>query len=65
MTNTINPFWLKKDYTKRAFKKRLGLFDKDVAIEELEEQVRMEMEEEEEQLLIDWNEQLDKQPQQD
>ena len=38
--------WMKKDYTetKRAFKKRLGIFDKDVAIEEQEKEARMEEE---------------------
>ena len=46
MTNTYE--------TKRAFKKRLGLFDKDVAIEELDEQVRME--EEAERILIELDE---------
>ena len=37
MTNTTRMPWMKEDYTetKRAFKKRLGLFDKDEAIEEL------------------------------
>ena len=41
MTNTTRMPWMKEDYTatKRAFKKRLGIFDKDVAIEE---QARME-----------------------
>ena len=59
MTNTSKMPWLKEDYTKtkRAFKKRLGLFDKDVAIEELgkeyEEQSRMEDE------LHSWWEELD------
>jgi len=39
MTNTTKMPWLREDYTatKRAFKKRLGLFDKDVAIEEQEQ----------------------------
>ena len=47
---------MKKDYTatKRAFKKKLGLFDKDVAIEEQEEQVRME--EESERMMIELDE---------
>ena len=56
MTNTSKMPWLKEDYTKtkRAFKKRLGLFDKDVAIEELNEQVRME--EEAERILIELDE---------
>ena len=53
--------WMKKDYTetKRAFKKRLGIFDKDVAIEEQEEQVRME--EESERMLIELDERHEKQ----
>ena len=48
--------WLREDYTatKRAFKKRLGLFDKDAAIEELNEQVRME--EEAERMMIERDE---------
>ena len=48
--------WMKEDYTatKRAFKKRLGIFDKDVAIEEQEEQVRME--EEAERMMIELDE---------
>ena len=39
MTNITRMPWMKKDYTatKRAFKKRLGIFDKDVALEEQEE----------------------------
>ena len=39
MTNITRMPWMKKDYTatKRAFKKRLGIFDKDVAFEEQEE----------------------------
>ena len=50
--------WMRKDYTetKRAFKKRLGIFDKDVAIEE---QVRME--EESERMLIELDERHEKQ----
>jgi len=53
--------WMKEDYTatKRAFKKRLGIFDKDVAIEEQEEQVRME--EESERMLIELDERHEKQ----
>jgi len=53
--------WMRKDYTetKRAFKKRLGIFDKDVAIEEQEEQVRME--EESERMLIELDERHEKQ----
>ena len=37
---------MRKDYTetKRAFKKRLGIFDKDVAIEEQEKEARIEEE---------------------
>jgi len=52
---------MKEDYTatKRAFKKRLGIFDKDVAIEEQEEQVRME--EESERMLIELDERHEKQ----
>ena len=48
MTNITRMPWMRKDYTatKRAFKKKLGLFDKDVAIEELQEQIRIEAEEE-------------------
>ena len=48
MTNITRMPWMKEDYTatKRAFKKKLGLFDKDVAIEELQEQIRIEAEEE-------------------
>mgnify|MGYP003136589584 CR=1 FL=1 len=44
MTNITRMPWMKEDYTatKRAFKKKLGLFDKDVAIEELQEQIRIE-----------------------
>ena len=44
MINTTKMPWLREDYTvdKRAFKKRLGLFDKDVAIEEQEKEARME-----------------------
>ena len=43
MTNTTRMPWMKEDYTatKRAFKKRLGIFDKDVAIEEKEKEARM------------------------
>ena len=46
MTNTTRMPWMKEDYTatKRAFKKRLGIFDKDVAIEEQEKEARMEEE---------------------
>ena len=46
MTNITRMPWMKKDYTetKRAFKKRLGIFDKDVAIEEQEKEARMEEE---------------------
>ena len=53
MTNTTRMPWMKEDYTatKRAFKKRLGIFDKDVAIEE---QVRME--EESERMMIELDE---------
>ena len=56
MTNTTRMPWMRKDYTetKRAFKKRLGIFDKDVAIEEQEEQVRME--EESERMMIELDE---------
>jgi hypothetical protein len=56
MTNTTKMPWLREDYTatKRAFKKRLGLFDKDAAIEELNEQVRME--EEAERMMIERDE---------
>ena len=58
MTNTTRMPWMRKDYTetKRAFKKRLGIFDKDVAIEE---QVRME--EESERMLIELDERHEKQ----
>ena len=61
MTNITRMPWMKKDYTetKRAFKKRLGIFDKDVAIEEQEEQVRME--EESERMLIELDERHEKQ----
>ena len=61
MTNTTRMPWMKEDYTatKRAFKKRLGIFDKDVAIEEQEEQVRME--EESERMLIELDERHEKQ----
>ena len=61
MTNTTKMPWMKEDYTatKRAFKKKLGLFDKDVAIEEQEEQVRME--EESERMLIELDERHEKQ----
>ena len=61
MTNTTRMPWMRKDYTetKRAFKKRLGIFDKDVAIEEQEEQVRME--EESERMLIELDERHEKQ----
>ena len=46
MTNTTRMPWMKEDYTatKRAFKKRLGIFDKDVAIEEQEKEARIEEE---------------------
>ena len=46
MTKTTRMPWMKEDYTatKRAFKKRLGIFDKDVAIEEQEKEARMEEE---------------------
>lgn len=56
MTNTTKMPWMKEDYTatKRAFKKKLGIFDKDVAIEEQEEQVRME--EESERMMIELDE---------
>ena len=58
MTNTTRMPWMKEDYTetKRAFKKRLGIFDKDVAIEE---QVRME--EESERMMIELDERHEKQ----
>ena len=61
MTNTTRMPWMKEDYTatKRAFRKKLGLFDKDVAIEEQEEQVRME--EESERMLIELDERHEKQ----
>ena len=61
MTNTTRMPWMKEDYTatKRAFKKKLGLFDKDVAIEEQEEQVRME--EESERMMIELDERHEKQ----
>ena len=61
MTNTTRMPWMKEDYTatKRAFKKKLGLFDKDVAIEELQEQVRME--EESERMMIELDERHEKQ----
>ena len=61
MTNTTKMPWMKEDYTatKRAFKKKLGIFDKDVAIEEQEEQVRME--EESERMLIELDERHEKQ----
>ena len=46
MTNITRMPWMRKDYTetKRAFKKRLGIFDKDVAIEEQEKEARIEEE---------------------
>tara|TARA_R110000782_G_scaffold37918_1_gene89454 strand:+ start:14 stop:367 length:354 start_codon:yes stop_codon:yes gene_type:complete len=49
--------WLSKNYiaAKRAFKKRLGLFDKDVVIEEYEEQAQTEDE------FSSWLEGLDEQ----
>ena len=42
MDNTPKMPWLSEAYiaTKRAFKKRLGLFDKDVVVEEYEEHER-------------------------
>ena len=51
MTNAIENYYT----AKRAFKKRLDLFDKDAAIEELNEQVRME--EESERILLERDEQ--------
>ena len=53
MTNTTRMPWMKEDYTatKRAFRKKLGLFDKDVAIEE---QARMEEEASENKNTMAW-----------
>jgi hypothetical protein len=61
MTNTTRMPWMKEDYTetKRAFKKRLGLFDKDEAIEELAAEQTEEdwLELEAEQILMERDEQ--------
>ena len=54
MTNSIENYYA----AKRAFKKKFGLFDKDVAIEELDEQVRME--EEAERMMIERDEQRER-----
>ena len=57
MDNTPKMPWLSEAYIaiKRAFKKRLGLFDKDVVVEEYEEQAQTEDE------FSSWLEGLDEQ----